>query len=459
MLRPLLALFLVLGPLVAIAGETKFSLTIDNLMRGQNLVGYEPTQVHWSGDSSKIYFQWKQASDPIAAPLDIYVVSRDGTGLRKLTDDEVKVAPPAAFDTNQDGTLSVYSQDGDISLIDNGTGLRRQVTKTADAETNPRFLADGHRISFTRGGNLFVMSLEYGDLEQVTDIRPAIATPDAVPATAAAGGRGAGRGGRGGGAPAATGDTPKGTDAQEYLKKEQRDMFDVVRDRLKYKDEAEAKQKKLVVRKPFTLPARQTVGQLQLTPDGKFVIASITEAPNGSKNSNVPNWITDSSFPEDIPGRARVGDSISHRRLAVIDVLTGEVKNVDHGEVDTPAAQIEDGGGCIGFGGGGGFGQAQAVYFSPDGAKAVFGARSQDNKNCWYFGLDPATAKARVIASEKDAAWIGGPGGGMGWLADNKTFYFTSEKDGYNHLYEVAYEGGEPKQMTQGKFEIDRVNL
>ncbi len=454
-----LASVLLLGAFAANAGETNFQLTIDNLMRGQNLVGYEPAQIHWSGDSAKIYFQWKKAADLIAAPMDNYVVNRDGTGLRKLTEEEARLAPPLAADTSEDRSLSVFSQDGDIVVIENATGRRRQVTRTADAETNPRFLpeagAGGHRISFVRGGNLFVMSLDNGDLEQMTDIRTT--GTDAAPAAAAGGRGGGGRGGRGG--TAAAGDAPKGTDAQEYLKKEQREMFEIVRDRVRLQEEAAARQKKLVTRKPFTPGPRQTVGQLQLTPDAKYVIATITEAPNGAKTSNVPNWITDSSFPEDIPGRGRVGDAISHRFLAVINVTTGEVKNVDHGEAGVPAAQIEDGGGCIGFGGGGGFGQAQAVLFSPDGSKAFFSARSQDNKTCWYFALDSATAKARLITSEKDAAWLGGPGGGMGWLADNKTIYFTSEKDGYNHLYEVPFDGGAPKQMTQGKWEIDRVLL
>ncbi len=236
-------------------------------------------------------------------------------------------------------------------------------------------------------------------------------------------------------------------------------MFDIVRERARLKEEADARAKKLAVRKPFTLPARQTVTQLQLSPDGKYVLATISEAPNGSKTSNVPNWITDSSFPEDIPGRARVGDSISHRHLAVISVTTGEVKTVDHGETGVAAAQMDDGAGCGGFGGGNGGGPQQTVSFSPDGSKAVFAARSQDNKSCWYFALDPVTAKARVITSEKDDAWIDGPGGGQGWLADNKTFYYTSEQDGFNHLYEVPYEGGPAKQMTSGKFEIDRVIL
>jgi dipeptidyl aminopeptidase/acylaminoacyl peptidase len=458
--RLAVAALLSLGPLAAAAGETKFSLTIDNIMRGPYLVGYEPAQIHWSGDNSKIYFQWKKAADPVAAPLDNYVVNRDGTGLRKLTDDEGRLAPPAFADTSEDGSLSIFSQDGDIVMITNATGQRRQVTKTSDAETNPRFLRDGHRITFQRSGNLFLLSPDNGDLEQLTDIRTAAAGPDTAPAAGAGtGGRG-GRGGQGGGgAPPAAGDAVKGTAAQEYLKKEQREMFEVVRDRVKLKEEADAKQKKVAVRKPFTLPARQTMGQMQLSPDGKYVFAVITEAPEGAKNSNVPNWITDSGFPEEIPGRSRVGDSISHRHLVIVNVTTGEVKNVDHGETGTPEAQMEDGANCGGSGGGAGGAPPQTVSFSPDGTKGVFSARSQDNKNCWYFALDAGAAKARVIASEKDAAWIGGPGGGQGWLADNLTFYFTSERDGFNHLYEVPFEGGEAKQMTSGKFEIEHVVL
>jgi hypothetical protein len=335
--------------LAASAGETKFALTIDNIMRGSGLVGYEPAQIRWSPDSSKIYFQWKKAADLLAAPMDNYVANRDGSGLRKLSDEEVRTLPPAFMDTTDDRSQSVYSQDGDIFVLNNSTGQRRQITKTADAETNPRFIKGGHAITFQRGGNLFLMSLDSAELEQLTDIRtPATGTEAAAPA-AATGGRGGGGGGRGGrggggfgaGAAAAAGDAAKGTDAQEYLKKEQRDMFEIVRDRLKVSEEAAAKRKLLPAqRKPFTLGARQTVGQLQLTPDGKSVLALISDAPNGTKNSNVPNWITDSSFPEDIPGRARVGDSISHRHLSIIDVATGEVKPVDHVEAGTPAAQI-----------------------------------------------------------------------------------------------------------------------
>ena len=86
----------------------KFALTIDNIMRGPELYGYEPAQVRWSGDARRIYFQWKQASDPRIKPPDTYAVERDGAGLRKLSDAEAHAAPPASGDATQDKQRIVY---------------------------------------------------------------------------------------------------------------------------------------------------------------------------------------------------------------------------------------------------------------------------------------------------------------------------------------------------------------
>ena len=431
----LTALFLALSLFSAPAAQKKSDLTIESIMRGPNLVGTEPAQVRWSGDSSKIYFQWKQASDATSAPLDTYVVNCDGTGLRKLSDEEKRFAPPPSADTNKDHTLSVFSQDGDLFLIDNATGRGRQLTTTAEQEANPRFLHDGRHVSFQRGGNLFVLSLDSGELEQMTDIRPAASA----------------------GPPS---ESKKESGSQEYMKKEQAELFETVRDREKLKKENEARQKKFNPRKPYTLQARQSITQMQLSPDGKYVLAIVSEPAAGTKPDNVPNWITDSSYPEEITSRARVGDESTQRHLLILNAVTGEAKTVDHGQIGSLAADIQDGGGC---GGRSGFipGSAppQAVLFSDDGSKAIFSSRARDNKSCWIFALDTVNAKARVLFKDEDKAWLGGPGGGQGWLGDNRTFYFTSERDGFNHLYEIAYDGGTPKQITSGRFEIDKVEL
>src|SRR5690242_7050279 len=94
-------------------------LTVDGIMRGAALVGYEPTQVRWSGDNSQVYFQWKTASQKEDAPADTYVVNRDGTGLRRLSDDEAKLAPPANGDLSHDRRSIVYTSAGDLFVYDN----------------------------------------------------------------------------------------------------------------------------------------------------------------------------------------------------------------------------------------------------------------------------------------------------------------------------------------------------
>src|SRR3954462_11396283 len=62
-----------------------FELTVDSIMRGPRLVGYPPSNIYWSQDSQKIYFRWKQADEPRLKEMSLYVVNRDGSGLRRLT--------------------------------------------------------------------------------------------------------------------------------------------------------------------------------------------------------------------------------------------------------------------------------------------------------------------------------------------------------------------------------------
>ncbi|HJZ96033.1 MAG TPA: prolyl oligopeptidase family serine peptidase [Candidatus Solibacter sp.] len=428
-----------------------FALTIDNIMRGPGLVGYEPTAVRWSHDSATIYFQWKRYTDPVIAPLDTYAVNRDGGNLRKLTDDEIKLLPPTVGDTTRDKRLTVSSNVGDLYLYDNTTGKQRQLTKTVDTESNPRFTRDEKRISYMHTSNLYVMGLDGGSLVQLTDIRSATApTTIAAPigggrGFGGGGGRGQGGGGRGAAAAEAGASTEqKGTDSQEYLKKEQRELIQVVRERVELREEQQKKREKESQRKPFALQARQSAGALQLTPDEKYVIASVFESTaTPAKNTIVPNYITDSAYTEDIPGRSNVGDSQGATKLAIINVETGEVKWVDHGQKKVaPATDDRD----I---------QLAMPVWNEDGTKAVIAGRAADNKDRWIFALDLATAKLRVLYTLHDDAWVGGPAStALGWMKNDRDVYFVSEKSGFAHLWAVPFEGGEPRALTSGNWEV-----
>jgi dipeptidyl aminopeptidase/acylaminoacyl peptidase len=496
-----IAFLLISQPSAALAGQKssapetaaggangKFELTIDNIMRGPGLVGYEPRAVRWSADSQRVYFQWKKADDPREKDFDTYVVGRDGAGLKKLTEEEAKNAPPANGELSKDKKLTLFAEDGDLFVYDNSAGQRRQITRTTDIESNAHFTRDQRRVYFTRSSNLFVMSLDTGSLVQMTDIR-------------AGGAAGSGSGGQfgggqfGGGQQARAGaSAQRGTDSQEFLKKEERDLLDVVKRRAEKREEDEQKRKRDNPRKPFNLQPRQSVISLQLTPDESQVIATVSEAGDGAKNTIVPNYVTETAYSEDIPSRMKVGDNQSRSRLATLAVESGDVKWVDHGQKQVAPrtetrtektaaesatrregtqAEQQSAAGQSQERREGQTEAARAVaeqrerdvqlfqpLWSDDGTKAVILARSADNKDRWILALDPATAKTRPVVTLHDDAWIDGPGAfTLGWMRDNQHIYFQSERDGYAHLYTVSYEGGEPRQLTSGKWEVTGVQM
>ncbi|HVQ40146.1 MAG TPA: prolyl oligopeptidase family serine peptidase [Pyrinomonadaceae bacterium] len=472
----------------------KFDLSIDSIMRGPRLVGYPPERVYWSQDSQRVYFRWKSPNEPRLKELSLYVVNRDGTGLRRLSDEEAREAPPAGGELSKDKTMTVFTEDGDLFIFDHVKNRRRQVTRTTDAETNPHFTFNQKRLYFTRTNNLYVMSLDDGLLEQLTDIRSGGAGTTTAP-PGGGGGRGGGLQGQAGPTrQTGTGDEPqRGTDSQEYLKKEERALLESVRERAEQREEQEKKRKEREKRKPYNLPAGNNVGNLTLSPDGKYVIATLSQPATGAKNIIVPNFVTESGYTEDINLGTKVGDTQTRTRLAIVNVETGEVKNVDHGQREvappvrtrtelnsTEQAQRERGdpqarteqppqeGGQQGRRGESERSQQprdrevqmSQLQWSEDGKNAVLMARSADNKDRWVLLLDPATGKTKVLGKVHDDAWVGGPGAfTLGWLPDNERVYFESERDGFAHLYTVSITGGEPAQLTSGQFEVSGVRL
>ena len=479
-----------------------FALTVDSIMRGPDLVGHTPTGVYWSQDSRRVFFRWKRAGEPRLKETDLYTVNADGTNLRKLSEEEARKVPPAAGELSKDRKWTVFTEEGDVFLYDHERSERRQLTRTVEAESNARFTRDQRAVYFTRASNLYVMSLDGGSLEQLTDIR--------VPAPPAAGGAAAGAGA---GLQATVGAGGRASESQEFLRREERRLLDVVRERAEQREEQERRRRERDKgrRKPFPLTAGQTVTNLQLSPDGAYVVLTVAD-PAAGKNTIVPNYIGDGGYTEDIQSRTKVGDTQGRTRLGLASVATGEVKWVETGlraqvaprvqqrteQNATESAQRESGApqqqtGAQSQQQTGAQSQQQTgaqsgqqtgqpprpptqqtegqqardreaqlfqLQWNEDGSRAVLMARASDNKDRWVMSLDPATGRTRVLATVHDDAWVGGPGAfTLGWLPDNRRVYFVSERDGWAHLYTVNVDGGEPAQLTRGRFEVSDVRL
>ena len=413
-----------------------FDLTIDNIMRGPGLAGYEPQQVRWTPDGAKVFFSWKQYGDPQEKDRDTYVVNRDGSGLRKLSDEEKKDAPPPRGERTRDHRRIVYADEGDIFLWD---GKRHTLTQTTETESSPHFTFDEKRVTFVRGNNVFAVDLTSGEIAQLTNV----AGPDDK------------------GSNVTLWDDKKGTESQEFVKKEEKELLDVVARRAKKREEDEAKKKKEHPLKPFKLSKGQSVADARLTPDRKYVVVVVENEPEKGKRTIVPSYVTESGYVETIPSREKVGDVQTTSRIAVLSEANGEAKWFEHGiKVPTapksetpesrtapllfPEREVE----------------LRMPVWSEDGKHAFVVVRSADNKDLWIMAFDPAAPKGRTLASEHDDAWVRWAERALepGWI-DNDTIFYTSEATGFMQLYRVPFAGGAPKQLTSGELEVDSVEL
>jgi dipeptidyl aminopeptidase/acylaminoacyl peptidase len=416
-------------------------LTVDAIMRGPKLVGYPPASLRWSADSQKLYFEWRKPNDDETAT---YVVARDGGEPRKLSTDEVKDVPAANARWDKAHRRALSVDGGDIVLVDSGG--RRYVTKTTGAESSPRWARNDTHVTFVRDGNLFIVPVEgtaTALLTQLTDVGPKKTEP-------------------------------RLTDSQKFLQAEEEQLIAFTRKQKEEKKKAEEKAKKEKL-PTFELQDRQSAADLMLSPDETHVFIVVAERPTGVKNTIVPNYVTETAYTEDIPGRSNVGDTQERRLLAVLNLKTGKTAWAD-GSFAPPVAQSE-------------LPAATAkptapasdapAENAPPGRKAdreirwsmpavsdtgtdvVAGARSTDNKDRWFVTLDPESGKTRVIDTLHDDAWVREAGGGFGapgveFLPDNKRVWFLSERDGWMHLYtlDVSAPDTKPKQLTSGKWEI-----
>ena len=410
----------------------RFELTVDSIMRGPKLVGYPPSGLRWSGDSKELYFEWRKPGEDEAST---YVLPREGGTPRKLTDDQRKLVPPA-FGAQWDAAHRrvLFSDAGDIVLLDTVAHTRRQITRTTGGETSPRWVRGETAVSFVRDGNLFVFPLNGSGLEQVTDAQPKKREA-------------------------------RDSDSQKYLKAEEAKLIQFTREEAEQKKKAEEKRKKDAL-PLFELQDGQAAMDLALSPDGEHVFVMVNERAMGAKNADTPNYVTESAYTEMIPGRSNVGDVQGKRRLAVLNVKTGKTVWADatsfagKKQVAQPSAQGGDKKDVdreVSWG---------MPVLSKDGKLAVASVRSADFKDRWLVLVDPESGKAKVLDAVHDDAWVldggGGFGGGnIGFLPDDHRLYFLAEKDGWMHLYTVdaSKPGTAAVQLTKGKFEVTSASL
>ncbi|MCF2505153.1 prolyl oligopeptidase family serine peptidase [Dyadobacter sp. CY107] len=424
----------------SLKAQTLGPLTVEKIMRDpKKWIGTSPTEIAWSEDSKMIYFNWnpdKNAADSL------YGYDLSSKKINKIAPADRRTLPAKSDDFNKQKTQRLYEKNGDIFLISTTDFKIRQLMNTVEKESAPTFSGDDQKVIFTRGMNLFSISLDNGLLSQLTDFKTGTKKADA-----------------------------KLNDQEKFLKDDQLAMFEVLKERKEKKDAG----KKITDAEKAAYPkeiylGEKNVSNQEISPDGRYITYRLTQTNKSAKSTIVPNYVTESGFTEDISGRTKVGAPDSDAEFWIYNVKKDttakvSVKNIpgisdkpdylkDYPRLDTAWKNKE----------------REVVingpFWSDNGKNAVVIVRSLDAKDRWIMALDPETITLKLLDRQRDEAWIGGPGiggypmssGEIGFINDN-TIYFQSEETGYSHLYSLDVISGKKTALTSGKFEVQHVDL
>ena len=424
MLRSVLSAASLAIAAAAAAAQTadSFPLTIESIMRGEEVVGRPPARARWTADGKWIYFLWNKAGTDWREPLRPYRVrAQAGAKPERVTIAQMDSVGPliAEGDLSPDMKWRAGESNGDIYVVDQKTYRVRRLTQTIALERDPHFDATGRYVSFVRDGNAFAINLTDGTERQLTDIRPG---PEPKEPDSAKGQRAA-------------------------LEAQQKALLQAVRDKLMADSEqkAERKEREALWPKTIWLNKDEHVTSISVSPNLKYAIV-VTDISAGDKarSTDVPNWVTASGYVEEIKGREKVGDAQQSHRTAFVSIPGGRVKWLKVIPGDTVHSPY----------------QVNAAGWNDAGTQALIVAVPADWHARWIETVSADSGALATVDVLRDSTWVDGPSfGEAGWLDGGKRVWFISEADGWAHLYTTTPDGKDRKQLTQGKWEVFDIGL
>ncbi len=415
-------------------------LTVDKIMRDPKWMGTSPDRIFWGIDNQTVYFNW----NPEKAMADsmYFIRTKDIQPHKTKAGERAMVNAWKNGTYNADHSLLAYSLYGDVYLMDTKTTKITRITNTTAQEYGAGFTNNGQAVAFQQGRDLFTWDRTDGSISQLTSFKSGTPPPEKS-------------------------DLDKGNAQEKWLKAQQLQLLEIIRDKKAKADAATAYNRQNAPKPLRSLYTEdKDVQNVQISPDGRYITYRLFAAPKDAKNTIVPDYVTSTGFTTDIPSREKVGAPEGSFTSFVYDRVMDTVLQISIKELpgikDQPdyvkdytkkdSAVVRE---VI----------INGPYWTDNGEHAIMDIRSQDNKDRWIALLDPATGKLKSVNRQRDEAWIAGPGIGwsfgganLGWIDDN-TCWYQSEASGYSHLYTTNVLTGEQKQLTSGNYEVQEAEL
>jgi dipeptidyl aminopeptidase/acylaminoacyl peptidase len=477
-----LCLVLVLPATPARAAEAP-PITLEQIMADPDWIGNAPTNPYWSDDGRAVYYE-RERDGVGSNPSDLFRVDLATGKTTKIEPAERGKAEAPASDWSRDRKKKVWARGGDVFFRDLTTGTLRQITRTAEEESDPFFLADDKRLGFyqDKDKKVFVYDLASGTLSQPADLRLE--------------------------------KDPAKEDEPSLLAAEQTRLFDVIRqDQEKKKKELEeerANQQADATRPPvpWYLGKDVTIETVSLSPSGDWlaVVTAPKKGDSDTKRAKMPRYVTDSGNVETRDVRAKVGtEGPADNSILLLDLARHERHDLDlsvlPGIKDDPLKALREAAearkaaekklkeaeekkseetkkegaaesdAMKETGGDKGEAEnrkdeekgpkirpveAQALAWSDDGKQLVLQIHATDNKDRWIATFATDRKELELRHRLTDPAWVNNFAfNDLGWLPDNDTIWFLSEETGFSQLYLLSTRTGDKRMLTpDGKYEV-----
>jgi dipeptidyl aminopeptidase/acylaminoacyl peptidase len=309
---------------------------------------------------------------------------------------------------------------GDLYLIDRSSLDVRRLTHTEDGEGQPTFTADGEGVLFRRANNVYQMTLDSGELTQITRI--------------------------------ASGPAPDEDEEAEgqkgFLEAQQTQLFEHIRRGNAAEERTDSISELVASTEPETayLKRNERVQGLTPTRSGDYVLVrAATQAPDAVQTI-VPDWVTEDGYTRDLNVRTKVGDDQGASRAGVLNAATGVISWVDVAP-DGYEAEHDV--------------RVSNAGWNDAGTKAFVFAVSFDNKDRWLWAVDVASGERTLVDHLHDDAWVAGPcfSQCVGFVPGTDRIYFVSEETGYAQMYAVNSDGSDKRALTAGQWEVLSVTM
>ncbi|MFK8044457.1 MAG: prolyl oligopeptidase family serine peptidase [Crocinitomicaceae bacterium] len=416
-------------PIISFAQKT---LTLEEIMAGNDFIGHQPNNIVWGPDNNTIYFKWKENSKMLTS---LYALNIKSQLAKKIKRENLYALPIKGYQTNSEKSAFYFQNNDRLYFVD------KKENKLIYQSAHPFRLfqvIDKNKVIISQRKEYFLFDHSKGVLKQCIGFKK---NNESAPTELS------------------------------YLEKQQIELFQFIRDENsedKRKQEFDSIQNLSEVAN-FNLSSN-SIGLLSFDKTVSFAILRTDQYPK-NKNTEIEENITVSGYSQQIQARPKVGAENPDHQLFWIDLKTkkqGEIdladlpgikKNANYLQIfnsqidlnrDTPKATI-----CT------------QIIMNDLGTSALLEIKSYDNKDRWIAVFDIKSKSLKCVDHQHDDAWIGGPGisgwnmvpGNIGWMEEDNMVYFQSEKTGYSHLYSHNISGGKTSALTSGNFEIYKAEL